>query len=112
MIKFLFLCLPECCLYHILNHYFLVAHMQVNTTACLQGTADCVININSSNIMEANAFKFSKMHRECDPFRETFCKLRAVQEQIVFFVTDFRRRLDCLNPKQREYSQWAGIQLP
>lgn len=86
--------------------------MQVNTMTCLRGTADCVINMNSSNIMEANVFKFSKMCRECEPFSETFGKLGAIQEQIVSFVTDSRQRLDCLNPKQRECSQWVGIQLP
>lgn len=75
-------------------------------------TADCVININSSKIIEANVFKFSKMCRECEPFSETLSKLGAIQGQIVFFVTDFRQRSDCLNPKQRECSQWVGIQLP
>lgn len=76
--------------YHILNHQFLVAHTQVDTMACLRGTADCVINIHNSNIMEANVFRFSVCH-ECEPFSETFSKLEAIQEQIVFFVTDFRQ---------------------
>lgn len=95
------LCLDECGVYHILTHYFLVAHMQVNTTTCLQETADCVINTHHSNIMEANVFKFLKMYRECEPFSETSSKLRATQEQTVLFVTDFRQRLECLNPKQK-----------
>lgn len=86
--------------------------MLVNIMTCLRGMADCVININSSNIMEANIFKFSKMCRECEPFSETLGKLGAIQEQIVFFVTDSRQRLDCLNPQQRECSQRVGIQLP
>lgn len=62
--------------------------------------------------MKANVFKFSKMCRECEPFSKTFSKLEAIQEQIVFFVTDFRQCLDCLNSEQREYSYWVGIQLP
>ena len=57
--------------------------------------------------MEANVFKFSKMCRECEPFRETLSKLGAFQEQIVSFVTDFRRRLDRLKTQQRE-TQSAG----
>lgn len=86
--------------------------MPINTMTCLRGTADCVININSSIIMEANVFKFSKMCHECEPFSKTCGKLRAIQEQIVFFVIDFRQLLDCLYPKQRECSQRVGIQLP
>lgn len=37
-----------------------------------------------------------------EPFSETFSKLGAIQALIVFFVTDFRRCLDCLNLKERE----------
>jgi len=62
--------------------------------------------------MSKNVFKFSMLYCDCEQFSETGGKLRAIQEQIVLLLTDFKQHLDVLVLKLREYCQRAGIQLP